>query len=115
MRGFGLVVCLSALVTAGCATVGRLSDPDYFRKQSSMQLCMDLLSTPTLNVNRGARMEELARRGENCSQYTGQAAVQVQRDRQTTDSLIEASKALTPPPAPRPTTCNWFAGRWVCQ
>lgn len=105
LRARFLVPAVAGLMLAGCATIGRLTDPQYFQKQSSMQLCMDLLSSPAANVNRSARMEELARRGENCSQYTGAAAVQVERDRQTTDALIDASKALTPPPASKPVTC----------
>jgi hypothetical protein len=91
-----------------------MADPDYFKKQSSMQLCMDLLSSPSYNVNRSARIEELSRRGENCAQYTGAAAVQADRDRQA----AEAIRAMQPPPRPAPpapVTCRWIGSNWVCQ
>ena len=107
------IMCVSALVS--CATVGRLADPDYFKKQSSMQLCMDLLTSPTSNVNRTARIEELSRRGENCSQYTLAAAVQAQRDQQAIDSLQNAARPDSPPPPSPPVTCYTRGALTTCQ
>jgi hypothetical protein len=108
------VLAIALLVTS-CATVGRLTDPDYFKKQSSMQLCMDLLTSPSANVNRTARIEELSRRGENCSQYTGAAATQAQRDQQAMDALLNAQRAATPPPPPTPVTCYTRGALTTCQ
>ena len=34
------IVFASRLMSAGCATIGRLTDPNYFQKQSTMQLRM---------------------------------------------------------------------------
>lgn len=105
LRECFIVLGVASFILAGCASIGRLIDPEYFQTQSSMQLCMDLLSSSSVNVNRSARFEELARRGEICSQYMGAAVVQAERDRQTTDTLIDASKALTPSPSRR-ITCH---------
>ncbi len=113
MRPAALLLALLAL--GGCATIGRMTDPEYFQKQSSMQLCMDLMSSPSYNVNRAARMEELSRRGENCAQYGGMAATQVERDRQTVQTIGVGAASLSTPPAPAPTSCRWFAGQYVCQ
>lgn len=68
-----------------------------------MQLCLDLMSSPSYNVNREARMQELARRGENCSAYGSIPAAQAEADRQQ----LEILKATIPPPQPppRPVTC----------
>ena len=88
-----VVAVAVSLVVGGCATIGRLTDPNYFHKQSSMQLCVDLLSSPSYNINREARMQELSSRGENCSQYVGTAALQQQTNQQTLDAI---NRAVTP-------------------
>lgn len=59
---------------------------------------MDYLTLPSINVNQGARAEELARRGENCSQYYGAADAQRQNDERFERSL----KALSPPAPQQP-------------
>ena len=108
-------ILVLAGVNAGCATVGRMTDPNYFQKQSTMQLCLDLLSSPSYNVNRTARIEELSRRGENCSQFTGAASVQAERDRQAAEALSNAARAATPPQQQQPVTCYTRGAVTTCQ
>lgn len=109
------LLLLACSFLASCATIGRMSDPQYFQKQSSMQLCMDLMSSPSYNVNRQARMDELARRGENCSQFVNMGAVQVERDRANAAAAAAGAAILATPPPQAPVTCRWFAGQYVCQ
>lgn len=97
MRKYVVRALAVSLVVGGCATI----DPNYFRNQSTMELCMGLMRFPSYNVNHPARMQELSRRGENCSQYTGAASAQAEKDRQ----MIETIRAVTPPPPPKPVTC----------
>lgn len=94
-KTLALVTSISALSLGGCAT-----DPAIYRTQSSMKLCMDYLTLPSINVNRGARAEELGRRGENCSQYLGAASAQRQND----ERFDRALRSLSPPAPQQPTT-----------
>ena len=63
-----LLITLTVVgVLAGCATA------DTYRNTPSSKLCIDYLTLPSMNINHGARAEELSRRGENCSGYMGMA------------------------------------------
>jgi hypothetical protein len=70
--------------------------PQQAQRQSTMQLCMDLLTHPTYNVNYENRVNELARRGENCSSYYGQAAAVNQANRDLDESLRYLNNLYTP-------------------
>ncbi len=54
---------------SGCA-----KPPEYYSRQSSVELCMDYLTLPSANINQTARAAELSRRGEDCSRYSGAAS-----------------------------------------
>ncbi len=68
------------IILCGCATA------DSYRNTPTSKLCLDYLTLPSINVNHGARAEELARRGENCSEYTGMA-----RARRDADNAFQNS------------------------
>ena len=61
-----------------------------------MQLCMDLLTLPSMNVNRSKRIRVLSQRGEDCSRYTGAAAAQNRRDRNFQKMLQNLQRTTTP-------------------
>ncbi len=75
---FTLVIFLGGCVSA-----------DYYRNTPSSKLCVDYLTLPSVNINHGARAEELARRGENCDQYMGAAQA-----RRNADASFENSMRL---------------------
>jgi len=62
------VLALSISLLAGCA-----ANPGFFQTQSLMDLCVDQLTQPQSGATHAARAQELARRGENCSQYRDSA------------------------------------------
>ena len=64
-----LLLPATLFLLAGCA-----KPPGYYAKQSSVELCMDYLTLPSANINQSARAAELARRGEDCSVYSGAAS-----------------------------------------
>ena len=72
---------IAILLLPACRTTEELSS------QSSMQLCIDLLSKPKFNVNREKRIKILSERGENCSAYAAAANAQIKADRDFWDSL----------------------------
>jgi len=41
-----------------------------YTETSTLVLCDGVLNLPTYNIYRTARLEELAKRGEDCSEYT---------------------------------------------
>jgi|GEM_PF-4390719 len=99
------VIYLTSGLFLACALGGCVS-ADFYRNTASSKLCIDYLTLPSLNINHGARAEELARRGENCEQYMG-----IAQTRKNTDTAFENSlRSLQQPPAqqiktPIQTTC----------
>ena len=62
------VLALSVSLLAGCA-----ANVSFVQSQSSVDLCVDQLTQSQSGANHDARTQELARRGENCSQYRDSA------------------------------------------
>lgn len=63
-------------------------DAGYYKNQSSMQLCLDYMTLPSVNINHGARSEELKRRNEDCSAYKEVAASRMKAD-ESFDSRLQ--------------------------
>ena len=86
-----LLITLSAVVVlAGCATA------DTYRNTPSSKLCVDYLTKPSININNGARAEELSRRGENCSGYTGMAQARRDADNAFVNSMRSLQQSSQP-------------------
>lgn len=62
-------------------------DAEFYRNQSSMQLCLDYMALPSVNINHGARAEELKRRNEDCSAYKEVAASRIKANENQSNSL----------------------------
>ena len=62
------VATLAISLLAGCA-----GNPTYFQTQSLLDLCVDQLTQSQSGASHDARTQELARRGESCSQYRDSA------------------------------------------
>ena len=100
MKG-SVMLALLAISLAACA-----KSPEVFRSQSSMELCMDYLTSPSFNINKSARASELSRRGEDCSRYVGAASTQMEADRAFQKSMQDLQKLGQPAPTPQlPRTC----------
>jgi hypothetical protein len=84
-----------SIFLAGCAR-----DPSYYQAQSSMELCMQYLTLPSINIHQSDRARELARRGENCAAYVPAANA---RNRSNADFersmmlLQQGTQMMTPP------------------
>jgi hypothetical protein len=65
------LILLASTIFSGCVTSQQAA------QTSSYELCYKLALVPGFNVNRGVRVEELKRRGEDCSQYQNQIANQI--------------------------------------
>lgn len=83
---------------SGCAMVGRMSDPHYMEKQSTMSLCVNVMSYPSYNVNHDAWMAELARRNADCSPYVGMAQSQIAAKAAQDQATAAYLNAIKPPP-----------------
>lgn len=94
-----LTTSLCAFLIAGCAVLG---GPDYYRNHSTAELCRQLLTLPSYNVNHPARQAELTRRGESCGSHADVAAAQRAADQQYQQTI----QALQPPPPARPVNCT---------
>jgi hypothetical protein len=90
------------LALTGCATA------DSYRNTPTSKLCIDYLSLPSMNLNHGARAEELARRGENCNQYMNAAAARRSADAAFDQTLRTMQQSNPTPTIPMPiqTTCR---------
>jgi len=69
MRKAISIIAIAAALT-GCISAERVA------MQSNMELCMDFLTKPAPMFGENVRAMELARRGENCSNYQELAAQQ---------------------------------------
>ena len=85
-----VVILPTMLLLAGCA-----GTPTDYSRTSTMDLCVGYLSLPSYNINQRARVAELSRRGEDCSQYYEAARIKRQTDKQMLDTGM---KLLNPPP-----------------
>lgn len=97
MKTTALTALFAIALLSGCAA-------DRYRNTPSAKLCTDYLSSPSINLNRGDREAELARRGENCAAYVGYASSQPQ-------PVIIAPPVRTFVPAPVPKQVNCFSVR----
>lgn len=90
------------VVLGGCVTA------DSYRNTSSSKLCIDYLTLPSININHGARAEELARRGENCGAYMGMAKARRDADNAFENSLRSLQQSSQPQQirTPTQTTCS---------
>ncbi len=76
-----LLTTLSAVaLITGCATA------DSYRNTPTSKICVDYLTLPSININHGARAEELSRRGENCNEYMG-----IAKSRRDADNAFQNS------------------------
>ena len=87
---YSVIIIFLLFIVHGCVS------PQQAQRQSTMQICMDLLTHPTYNVNYQTRMDELARRGENCAAYSGQAAAVNQANRDFDVSLRYLNNLYNP-------------------
>ena len=76
-----LVLSGTATLLSGCV------DPATYAQMPSSQLCIDYMTLPSMNINQGAREQELARRGESCSAYGSAAAARNQANKNFEDGL----------------------------
>ena len=86
------VLILTVVILSSCT-----KSPEYYRNQSSMDLCVKYLSLPSLNIHQNDRAKELARRNENCSQYAGAAEAKRRSDEGFQRSLQSLSNTLNQP------------------
>jgi hypothetical protein len=82
---FLLISAISGSIS-GCAT------SSTYQNTPTSKLCIDYLTLPSVNVNHGARAEELARRGENCNGYGGAAELRLRADSALQSSLNKLSQ-----------------------
>jgi hypothetical protein len=87
---------LAVIVLAGCATA------DTYRNTPTAKLCIDYLTLPSVNINHGARAEELSRRGENCNDYMGAASARRAADNAFENSLRSMQQLNQPQPVRTP-------------
>lgn len=94
---------MKALAAIGmCVITGCAANPDRYRNTSTMQLCTEYMTLPSLNIWHPSRAAELQRRGENCGGYAGIAAGQQQADQRTLETL----QSMQPPPPRQPIRCQ---------
>lgn len=97
-----LSIAMAGLLVAGCAGMVPTT-PERYNNVSSMDLCMRLATYPPNNIHRPAWIEQLRRRGENCSQYSaamqGAAAAQANSDRQMNEAIRTIQNARQPQPS----------------
>jgi len=93
----GTLKLLSLVVVATCVGCA-VSNPDAFRDTPTAKLCNDYMKYPSLNVYQGARANELARRGEDCSRFGDVAAGQQRANAQ----LQGLANSLSRPPQALP-------------
>ena len=86
-----LVIIVSVLSLSACVMT-----PERAVGMSTMELCVGYLSLPTMNINQGTRAQELARRGEDCSAYTGAAEARRESDREFDRKLENLQHSLNP-------------------
>jgi hypothetical protein len=67
-----IVSAIVALGIAGCASQEEAALK--YQTTPSMQLCVDYMTLPTINIYQEARAREIERRGVDCSQYADIAA-----------------------------------------
>lgn len=83
-RKIATTACFSAtLALAGCAI-----SPQKAAMTSSYDLCYLIAVTPAANINRKVRIEELNRRGEDCSRFQDSIRQQV-----ATENAVQEQKA----------------------
>lgn len=89
------------LALLGCATA------DTYRNTPTSKLCVDYLTLPSININHGARAEELSRRGENCNEYMGLARARRDADNAFENSMRALQQSSQPQQirTPTQTTC----------
>lgn len=99
---------LAGFILSGCAA---LTGPDYYKNTSTYEICRQLMTLPSMNVNHGARTAELSRRGENCGAPSDLAAAQRQADQQ----LMQNLRPVQPqqPAYQQGTHTYFFNGKYV--
>lgn len=85
-----LVLVVSVAMLTACGS-------EYYRKQSTMELCMDYMTLPSANVNQGTRARVLAERGADCSQYVGAASARNSANVTTLQNLQQIQRNSAPP------------------
>ncbi len=94
---FCSLLTLLALI-AGCAT------PESLRATSSLDLCVRYLTNPSISFGQQDLSAELARRGENCRQYSHIVEAKMRADEAFRRSLRPEPMDRTM--MPRRTTCS---------
>lgn len=84
MRSF-IYLCVTAASIAGCATQEEISQ--MLANKTDAGLCVDWMTSPSINMYQPHREAEIKRRGLDCSKYGDVAASRIQSNQATSAEL----------------------------